>query len=292
MRKPLTLSVCLLLIMLPGLQAQDDLQGMLGDDQPVKNYTIATFKSTRIINGQSVELAPAGEMIFTVSHHFGKINGGLKEYFGLDESTIRMGFEYGVNDWLGLGIGRSGFNKVVDGSVKIRLLRQQTGKKNIPLTAIWYSAVNVTTADFEDNNKEYRFVHRLAYAHQLLLARKFTSNLSVQLSPTFIHFNLVTLETDPNNIPALGAGFRYKLMPRFTVNGEYYYIPDKYRIKDTDPSFSIGVDVETGGHVFQLFLTNSMAIYDPGFIAETYGRWLKGDIYFGFNLTRVFTLVK
>jgi hypothetical protein len=272
------------------LIAQDDLQDLFGDDPETANYATATFKTTRIILGQSVELPPSGEMIFVVSHHFGKINTGIKEFFGLDQSTVRLGLEYGLHDRVGLSIGRSSYNKMVDGGFKVQLLRQQVGVKTIPVTAVLYSSVNIKTAPWGDPERDYRFVHRMAYAHQLLIARKFSSNLSVQLTPTLVHFNLVPLKSDHNDIPALGIGGRYKILPRLTLNGEYYYIPGKFRKVDSDPSLSIGFDLETGGHVFQLFFSNSYPIYDPGFIAETYGKWSKGDVYFGFNITRVFTL--
>lgn len=272
--------------------AQEDLHDLFSEDSPESIYTIATFKSTRIINGQSVELVPASEMIFTVSHHFGKVNSGLKEFFGLDQSTVRLGLEYGIKDWLGINLGRSSFNKMVDGSVKVRVLRQQTGAKQIPLSAVFYSSVNINTMPWMHPQLDERFIHRIIYAHQLLLSRKFTSDFSLQIMPTLIHYNLVALESDHNDIPAIGIGGRYKFFPRFAVNAEYYFVPASYRKTDTDQSLSIGFDIETGGHVFQLFLTNSMAIYDPGFIAETYGKWSNADIYFGFNITRVFTLKK
>lgn len=275
------------------LLAQDnDLQSLLSNDDPETSYAIATFKSTRIINGQSVELTPAREMIFTVSHHFGRVNSGISEFFGLDQSTVRLGLEYGLCERVTIGLGRSSFRKVVDGSLKVLLMRQQSGALNIPVTAVWYSSANVVTAPWVKQGYDYLFAHRWIYAHQLLIARKFNADLSLQITPTWLHYNLVPAATDHNDIPVLGAGGRYKLMPRFTVNAEYYFIPQKYRKPETDPSFSLGVDLETGGHVFQLFFTNSMAIYDPGFMAETNGKWLKGDIYFGFNITRVFTLKK
>lgn len=271
------------------LYAQDEPQN-LNDDEDEIRYAYALFKSTRIINGQSVEIAPKGEMILTISHHFGRINSGISNFFGLDQSTVRLGLEYGITDQIGIGIGRSSFNKMVDGGLKVRLIRQQAGAKRFPVTMVWYSSVNVKTLPWSQPEREYLFAHRIAYAHQLLIARKFSPDLTLQLTPSLIHFNLVPLERDYNTIPTIGVGGRYKLLPRITINTEYFYIPKKYRKPETDLSFSLGMDIETGGHVFQLFFTNSMAIYDPGFIAETNGKWGKGDIFFGFNITRVFTL--
>jgi hypothetical protein len=273
-------------------QEGEDLQSLFDDAPATPDYAIATFKSTRIINGQSVEMTPTNEMIFTVSHHFGRINSGIKEFFGLDQSTVRLGLEYGLTDWLTLEAGRSSFNKMVDGSLKFRLLRQQTGKKNIPFTLLWYSSANISTSPWPDLERDYLFAHRIAYVHQLLIARKFSSNLSFQITPGMVHYNLVPLEKAYNTIPVLGLGGRYKILPRLALNAEYIYVPSRFKRPDTDASLSLGFDVETGGHVFQLFLTNSMAMYDPGFLTETFGKWSKGDIYFGFNITRVFTLTR
>jgi hypothetical protein len=290
--KPILLLLVFLMASLVVLPQNDDLQSLFDDEPTGPDYAIATFKSTRIINGHSVEMTPSHEMIFTVSHHFGRINSGPKEFFGLDQSTVRLGLEYGITDRLTVELGRSSFNKMVDGSLKVRLLRQQTGERNIPVTVVWYSSANVRTSSWPDPDREYLTAHRISYAHQLLIARKFTSDFSLQITPTVIHYNIVPLDKDYNDIPALGLGGRYKFMPRFALNAEYYFIPARYRKTGTDPSLSLGFDVETGGHVFQLFLTNSMAMYDPGFIAETYGKWSKGDVFFGFNITRVFTMKK
>jgi hypothetical protein len=271
------------------LYAQDEPQN-LSDEEDEIRYAYAVFKSTRIINGQSVEIAPKGEMILTISHHFGRINSGISNFFGLDQSTVRLGLEYGITDRIGISIGRSSFNKMVDGGLKVRLIRQQAGAKRFPVTMVWYSSANVKTLPWSHPEREYLFAHRIAYAHQLLIARKFSPDFSLQVTPSVIHYNLVPLASDYNSIPSLGVGGRYKLLPRLTINTEYFYIPKKYRKPETDLSFSLGMDIETGGHVFQLFFTNSMAIYDPGFIAETTGKWGKGDVFFGFNITRVFTL--
>ncbi len=268
---------------------EGDLQQLLDDGKPQSNYTIATFKSTRIINSQSVEMTPPSELIFTVSHHFGSLNSGFDEFFGLDQSTIRLGFEYGINNWLTAGFGRSTYGKMFDGSLKFRLLRQQTGKRNIPLTVVYYSSANITIKPWPDDNNDYLFAHRLSYVHKLLIARKITSDLSLQITPALVHYNLVKSTADSNDILAIGFGGRYKILPRFTVNAEYFYVPANYRKDKTRPLLSLGVDIETGGHVFQLFLTNSFPIYDPGYITEVEGNWKKADIYLGFNITRVFS---
>jgi hypothetical protein len=242
---------------------QSDLHSLLGNDEPETNYAIATFKSTRIINGQSVEMTPSREMIFTVSHHFGRINSGIKEFFGLDQSTVRLGLEYGLHDRITLGLGRSSFRKVVDGSVKILLIRQQTGTLNMPVSVVWYTSANVVTAPWANTEPDYLFAHRFAYAHQLLVARKFTSDLSLQLSPTWIHYNLVPTATDYNDLPVLGAGGRYKLLPRFTVNAEYFFIPQKFRKSDTDPSFSVGLIWRPAATCFNSFLPTAWPFTTP-----------------------------
>ncbi len=292
MIKTIFLVALFLLTSFAAITQNDDLFALLEEEPSGPDFTIATFKSTRIINGQSIQMTPANEMIFTVSHHFGRVNSGLKQFFGLDQSTVRLGLEYGITDWFTVELGRSSFNKMVDGSVKFRLIRQQTGERNIPVTVVAYSSANIRTAPWIVFAEDYLFNHRLAYTHQVLIARKFSSDFSLQLMPTLVHFNMVALEEEYNTIPALGIGGRYKFLPQFALNAEYFFVPDQYRKTNTDRSLSVGFDLETGGHVFQLFLTNSMAMYDPGFIAETNGKWTNGDIFFGFNITRVFTLTR
>jgi len=270
------------------VSAQDELMDIFGDDEPVTEYAYATFKTTRVSLGQSVENAASGNLIFDIQHHFGRVNEGAYEFFGLDQATLRLGFQYGITDWLTVGIGRSTLEKTYDGSVKAKILRQSTGAKTMPVSVSYFGSIAINSLKFADTNRTNYFSSRLSYVHQLLIARKFSNAVSLQLSPTFIHRNLVETIEDDNDVWALGAGGRFKLSNRISLNLEYYYVLSKQTAKDFHDSFTIGFDIETGGHVFQLFLTNSQGIIEQHFIPHTTGDWLKGDIHLGFNISRAF----
>jgi len=273
------------------LPAQD-LDQILGgiDPESTPNFTYGIFKGTTIINGQSVEIPGHNDLRFIVSHRFGAVNTGLYNFFGLDQGTTRLGFEYGIKNYLSLSIGRSTYEKTYDGGIKVKVLRQQTGIKNIPLTMTIYCAGFAETTKWEDPERDNLFSSRLSYAAQVLLARKFTRNLSLQISPSYVHINLVPLLSDQNNILSVGFGGRYKLTPKFSINGEYYYLLPGETANDYANSLSFGVDIETGGHVFQLHFTNSQFMFAPGYIARTEGKWVQGDIFIGFNIYRNFSL--
>jgi hypothetical protein len=256
-------------------------------------FAYATFKTTRVVNAHSVENPAPGVMLFIVSHHFGKVSDGAYELFGLDRATMRIGFEYSFNNWLCLGIGRSTFEKTLDGFAKIKLLRQSSGLRNMPVSVSLFTATTINGLRWQEPERKNYFTSRMAYTHQLLIARKFSSDFSLQLMPAMIHKNLVPIQKDKNDIFALGAGGRFKITNRITFNGEYYYVFPGQRDDETfRNTLSFGFDIETGGHVFQLHFTNSQPMFDRGFITETRGNWLDGDIYFGFNITRVFTIRK
>lgn len=273
-------------------QAQDELFDLLGEDEPQEEFAFATFKTTRVVNSQSIENPAPGVLLFIISHHFGKINSGPYDLFGLDDATIRYGFEYGVNDRLALGFGRSSFEKTYDGFLKYKLIRQQSGKRNMPLTLSYFTSIAVKSLKWDYPERKNYWTSRLSYVHQLLIARKFSNAISLQLMPALIHKNLVASIDDQNTAFAMGMGGRIKMNQRISVNGEYFYVPKGQYTKEINNSLSLGLDIETGGHVFQIHLTNSKPMFDRGFITETQGRWDKGDIYFGFNITRVFTLQK
>ena len=277
------------------LLAQDDLMEMLGSDDETVEYSYATFKTTRIINSHTIENPATGVLLFMIQHRFGRINTGIYELFGLDQASIRFGFEYGIADWLSLGFGRSSFEKTYDGYLKFRLLRQSSGARKMPVTMSYYVSTAITSLKWEDMgvaNRENFFSSRVSYTHQLLIARKFNSNLSLQLMPSLVHKNFVPTAEDKNDIFSIGIGGRYKITNRMSVNAEYYYTPPEQMSYEFDQPFSLGLDIETGGHVFQLHFSNAQAFFERGFITETQGSWGKGDIYFGFNISRVFTIKK
>ena len=279
----------------PGIFAQDNLMDLLNDSIAKEiNYTTATFKSTRIMNGHSVEKMAPGQLDFRISHRFGTINSGAYEFFGLDQANTHLSLEYGILKWLMAGIGRGAYEKTFDGFAKFTLLRQSTGLKEMPVSVSLFSSIALKSQKWETDTITNYFSSRLSYVAQALIARKINQALSVQLTPSYVHRNLVPTELDPNDLFAIGAGGRVKLSKRISFNAEYYWVINKNKYMSPviyDP-LSIGVDIETGGHVFQLLLTNSVQTIEKGFIGETTGQWKKGDIHFGFNISRVFTLKK
>jgi opacity protein-like surface antigen len=272
-----------------------DLMAQLEQEASAKdpvNYTTAIFKTTRLINGHSIENVAKGVLDVKISHRFGTLNTGFYELFGLDNASMRMGVDYGITPYLMVGIGRSTFQKTYDGFFKLKLLRQSSGLKNMPVSLSLVSTMAVQTLRWADPDRENYFSSRLSYTHQLLVARKFSESLSLQLMPTFIHRNLAVRADEPNDLWALGIGGRQKLSKRVSVNVEYYYMLPGSKLDGTANSLSVGFDIETGGHVFQLHFTNSTAMTEKNFISETTGKWDRGDVLFGFNISRVFTIGK
>ncbi|HBE43206.1 MAG TPA: hypothetical protein DDW27_18790, partial [Bacteroidales bacterium] len=233
-----------------------------------------------------------GLLDFRISHRFGRLNSGPYEFFGLDQASIHFGLDYGIFKWLMAGIGRGTYEKTFDAFGKFTILRQSTGPRVMPVSVSALSSVAATSAKWSDPGRTNNFSSRLSFVQQLLIARKMNQSFSVQIAPTFVHRNLVSTEFDHNDLYAIGAGGRMKLAKRISFNAEYYYRVNRQpSINQTvyDP-LSVGFDIETGGHVFQLIFTNSLAMIEKGFIGETTGSWAKGDIHFGFNISRVFTL--
>jgi opacity protein-like surface antigen len=290
------LSLAFLLSLLTlGIFAQDDLMNILDKNTTEETtYTTATFKATRVLNGHSIERMPEGQLDVRISHRFGTLNSGGYNFFGLDQSNIHLGLEYGITNWLMVGVGRSEFEKTYDGFAKFSILRQSTGAKEMPVSVSVVTSIALKTQKWPDQSRTNYFTSRLAYVGQVLVARKISQGLSVQLTPAYLHRNLVSTEMDPNDIFALGAGARLKLTKRISLNGEYYYIanPKKNFSTQIYNPLSLGFDIETGGHVFQLFFTNSLGMTEKQFLGATTGSWKKGDIHFGFNISRVFTLKK
>ena len=285
--------LCFLLVFIsPFIYAQDDLLSELDNElDQQKDYTLATFKGTRIINGHSVELKKKGELDFIISHRFGRLNSGIDELFGLDQSNIRLGLEYGIADFLNLGIGRSSFEKNYDAFLKLKLLRQSKGAKAMPFSLTAFSSFVVRTLKTTPPEIEESFSDRLFFTYQLLLARKFSERLSLQLMPTLVHRNQVAAGLD-NDVFALGFGGRYKFTKRMSINAEYYYQFSDVIAGVNQNVVAIGFDIETGGHVFQLQFSNAQQMIEKGFITETSGDFFGGDIHFGFNISRTFQLRK
>ena len=303
MKKTLKLLIILTVCCSVKALCQDvNLDSMLDTQIKTKNqnktqYTEATFKATRLIDGHTVETTQGGVLDLKISHRFGQLNDGFYNMFGLDEASIRIGMDYGLTNRLTIGGGRSSYLKQYDGFLKYKLLRQSEGQKNMPVTVTLLASImfSTDTSAVAHQNKistaptpEDKF----SYAYQVLIARKFNSKFSLQLMPSLVHQNLIDSLSPSNDIFAIGAGARFKLTQRSSINVEYYYpFPDS-RLNGTYSTFSIGYEIETGGHVFQVHLSNSTGMIENSFIAQNDGRWSKGDIHFGFNISRVFTIRK
>lgn len=256
------------------------------------SYVTGSFKGLHVINMQTVEAPAKGALNFIIMHRFGKLNDGAYNFFGLDNATIRLGLDYGITDDLAIGIGRSSFEKTFDGYAKYKILRQTEGSNATPLSLSLLAGITQYTIKVSD--KPYlSSKYRTSYFLQALLSRKFNSKFSLQLSPTWLHYNLVPATRDKNDMYALGMGARYKITKRMSINAEYNYVPPGQLVSFTrHNSLSLGLDIETGGHVFQLIFTNSAAITEPQYIGQTTGSWGNGDIFFGFNVSRIFNISK
>lgn len=290
MKKTVLFCFFLLLVRVVSAQKDGDLLAMLGEETTT-NYATASFKTNRVVNGHSIENTAAGVLDFKISHRFSPLRNGLYDMLGLDGATIRFGLDYGITDRLMIGVGRSSKEKIIDGFAKYKILRQSTGKRNIPITLSYLVDAQIKTVKFPDQTRENYFHSRLYYTHQLLIGRKFNDALSLQLMPTLVHRNLVETKAEKNDVISIGIAGRVKLTKRVTINAEYYYVlPDQISEAYTN-TLSLGFDIETGGHVFQLHFTNSSDMTYKGFITETTEKWFDG-VRFGFNISRVFTIVK
>ena len=280
-----TIFVVLISINIP---AQDLLDILDSETPKTDNIVTATFKGTRILNGHSIENRKDKELEFIISHRFGRINLGFDELFGLDKSNIRFALEYGVNNNLTAGLGRSSFEKTYDGFLKYSLLKQKTGANSFPFAVSLFGSVAVKTLKDYDPADKRTFSESLFYVGQVLIAKKVSPSFSFQLTPTYVHRNTVRIAADPHDIFALGLGTRMKLTKRVSFNSEYYFAFDESKSIDARNSLAFGIDIETGGHVFQLILSNAITMIEKSFITENTGDFFSGDIHFGFNISRTF----
>lgn len=273
--------------------AQDDLLDMLDSGETKSEKVFATFKTTRIVNGHSIETVKKNGLDFRVTHHFGDVAGeagGIHTFFGMDQAAdIRIAFEYGITERLTAGIGRSKINEMIDGYLKYSLL-QQTADNKVPISSTLF--INSAITPQRNVNKEYdNPAHRLSYTYQVIIARKFNQSFSFQISPTFLHRNYVFVNEDENDLFSIGVGGRLKLTKRFAILADYFYTFSNYRQVNKDIYFAplgLGIEIETGGHVFHMFFTNNAGIIENAFIPNTTSSWGKGEFKFGFNISRTF----
>ena len=281
------LSVLLSCLFLHAAAQDPDLLSSL-DSTATREPVTGAFYSSRVINGHSMEMIGKGVLDFRILHRFGRVNLGPREMFGLDQARMRLGFDYGLGKHLTMGIGRSTLQKEVDFFIKTRLLQQVTGVKGVPLSVILIGGMTMQTIKRPDS---VSLSDKTAYYLQAVLGRKFSDAFSLQLSPTYLHINTTAINNE-NDIVALGAGARYKLSKRLALVADYYYVFNGLPENRLYNPLSIGLDVFTGGHVFQLHFSNTNGMNERAFIAETIYGWNNWDVMFGFNLSRVFTIGK
>lgn len=281
------LGICFVLTGL-SIQAQD-LLSLLGEEKPQKEFITNAFKATRVINGHSMEFLGNGVLDFRILHRFGTLSSGPNNLYGLDQANMRFGLDYGISKRLMVGFGRSNVNKEMDVFMKFRPIWQAKG--GAPFSLVMITGMTYHTMPWADPNKDNYASNRMAFYHEIIIGSKFSRSFSMQLAPTFVHRNLVDSVGDMNDTYALGIGARVKLSNRVALVVDAHPVLYGRQSGTTDP-ISVGFDVETGGHVFQLHVSNAVGMNEKTFITATRGDFLKGEIRFGFNLSRVFTIVK
>lgn len=264
--------------------AQEDLLKDI-DTIQTKNTEISppAFKALQIVTGQSTKLTAKNEWYIVVAHRFGDISKGFKDFFGLDDASTKLGVIYGVTDNISLSLSRETNLKTFEGGAKYRLIKQN---ENFPVDIVGYNVMAVNTDLSKDNYPHLKFGDRLSYLTQALISRRFNENFSLQLTPSYVHKNLYEPMIEDKNQFLAGLGGRYKISKRISINAEYFVNFDNHSFYKNP--LSIGMDLETGGHVFQLLFSNSQLNSDIGYLTNASGKWEKGQIFFGFNLYRVF----
>ena len=283
MKKSLTTLFLLFTVL---LFSQEDLLSEIDTATEKPLYASAVFKGLKVINFESTKLVAKGGFNFIVSHRFGTVKNGFQNLFGLDEAVTHLNFVYGLSEHINISASRSSNQKIYEVATKFRLVNQQAGK--MPFTVVGYTSVLANTALDSDNLPKLEFKHRLSYVAQLLVSRKMNKNLSLILSPTFFHDNYLIDDFQDNSQYGVGFGGRYKLGKRWSLNTEYGVHLNRSENSLYKNPFSVGVDLETGGHVFQLLFTNSQSMNTNGVFGTSTGDWGESDVYFGFNLARSF----
>ncbi|MBH1960047.1 MAG: hypothetical protein I8H68_08035 [Flavobacteriia bacterium] len=242
-----------------------------------------SFKALQIVTGQSTKMPAKKEFYVDISHRFGDVSDGFKTFFGLDHATTKLGVIYGLTDGISLSAARHTYQKTYEFGAKYRLLKQMG---EMPFDVVGYHVIDINSELDRDNYPNLRFTDRMAYLTQILISRRFSESFSMQLTPTYIHRNLINPEIENENLFAAGIGGRYKISKRVSLNAEYFLNMEDENYYQNP--LSVGMDIDTGGHIFQLVFTNSQPITEVGYISNATGNWGKGHFFFGFNLYRVF----
>ncbi len=268
--------------------AQDDLLNQLdAENSNKKEIETAAFKGLQIGNMQSTKLAAQGEWYMVVSHRFGDLTNGLDNFFGLDNALTKIGGIYGATKWLSLGASRHTYNKTYELSVKYKFANQVS--HGFPVSIVGYNTMDINSALKTTLYPTLKFTNRLAYTSQLLMSRKFSESFSFEVAGIYVHKNLFEDSQELKDQYLVGAGGRYKLSKRLSVNLEYAAKVNRLASAPLyqDP-ITLGLDIETGGHVFQMVFSNCQPMNDVAVFTNATGNWNKGSLYFGFNMYRVF----
>jgi hypothetical protein len=268
------------------MAAQDDLLKEIDTLSDANESVVAAFKSLKIVNLESTKLAAKGDLYLVIAHRFGYIDNGFEDFFGLDEANTRIQFVYGLTNGITIHASRSGFQKAYEVATKYRLAAQK--KQGFPFEIVGFNSLSINTELEKTTLPKLEFTDRLAYVNQILISRKFNDNLSLELAPSHFHQNYVANNSQDNSQFALGLGGRYKFSKRWSFNMDYAAHLNRASNSGFKNPLSIGFDLETGGHVFQMHFTNSQAMHESGYLGNTTGSWNDGQIAFGFNLIRVF----
>jgi hypothetical protein len=277
-----------------------DLLSLIEEEEDKKEFVTNGFKSTRIVNTQSTEHLHAGVLDVRILHRFGPFHfqeGPNHQYafnnlYGLDQANMRLGFDYGITNRLMIGIGRSNVNRELDGFLKYRLLWQAKGKSAAPISLILVAGGTLNTMPTDTSRVNF-FTSRMAYYGQMLVSRKFSEIFTLQLTPGIVHYNLVEKKSDANDIYTIGLGGRLRITKRLAINWDYQYVIPNRLPGGYGDGFGIGFDLETGGHVFQLHLSNSVGMNERAFLTRTPTTdYSNMGLRLGFNLSRVFTVKK
>lgn len=273
---------------------QDTLSG--GSDEPETTYITKAFFGTRVLNAHSVETTGKGILELKLQHRMGRLDQGFNELFGLDQASFSFGFEYGITDWLMAGLGRSTLNKQYDGFIKAKILRQSKGKRNMPVSLVALAGMGINGVPWANPDRDNKFISRMSYTYQLILGRKFGNRVGLQLSPLWIHRNLVATTADHNDVFAVEIGGRIRFSNRVAFSAEYIYvlphqIISQYNGANVTNNLSAGVEIFTGKHVFQIFLTNGSGMSENQFVTQNTESWFNG-VHIGFNMTRLFRVAE
>ena len=260
-----------------------------------QDLVFQTFKDTRIINSHSVETVPNRKLDFRIGHRFGNLKGGWQTLYGLESAAdVLFGFEYGVSNELTIGVSRTKgageLSALVSPSIKYRILHQKTDNSMpLSLTLMGVSTISTMTSAEGDVLTNFdKFAHRVSYTAQVLIARKFSQRFTLQVMPGYTHRNKVDFD-DENGIFSVGAATRIQINKIFGIIADATFL-----LTDRPEGFyapmGIGLEIDTGGHVFQVNFTNATGIIENDYIPYTTSNWGNNEFRLWFTISRIFNL--